>query len=529
MAPRDIGMDLDRLADDLRRYNDIRGDENRGLVDNLEALRDELRELSEFLHRAPSPQQPITIRVGPQGVPQIIERHTPGPQVVEPPIIWERIPAERSLVSEAVGSDNVMTEEIITMRGLVRDSTVTVARSTSNASSVSFLSSHHSDDSLLGESEIYEPTVEDWAPTVEDQRRFLDVGDIESYDDGDESELSTSSFTSSLETSSQETSTPATPTPESTSTTSPVTPSPLSSVSPIPQSVATTSSLSTPTIRPQPRLAEPSLDNLMDSLRGQLSDIRDQLNELWNGQGSTNRMLDMLRSRPTPPPADNTELHDRLHRIEDLMQDLIEQNRSRGQVAIPEPLPPPPPPVESEPAESIITTSDSLGDLRDQLEGFAPGRPPLRMPIPSQAMPSILQQLQESILSTLPPAAANRPPPLQPFVFEPRQSRPRSSSPISLETLTPRPFTVPAIPDMSFADPRGIGPAATRPRHIPRAEDVQSPSLSAADMFRSIGRQPGRFVIPPEHDEAVRQITRRRPLTHIPPPRPIFVRTSEVK
>lgn len=538
VASRNIGLDIDRLADDLRRYNDVRGDEHRDLSGGLQALRDELRELSDFLHRTPSPRQPVVIHEGPQsvppqGIPRVIEPLLSRLQS-EQPMIYPQLRVEPSVVSRGVGSDSVMTEEIITMGGRVRDSTVTVARSNSNASSVSFLSSHHSDDSLLDGPESYEPSIEeieDWAPSTEGQRRYMDVGDSETFGDGDESEMTTSSFTSSLETSSKETST-LTATPDSTQT--PSTPTPQSAPTPIPttrsirvvpESVASSSSLSTlstPIARPRTRLAEPSLDTLMDSLRGQLNDIRDQLRGLWNGQSTANSMLDMLRARPTPLQADNTEIESRLHRIEDLMQDLIDQNRA-GPHIVSEPLPPPPP-VESEPAESIITSSDSLADLREQLESFAPGRPPLRMPVPSQAMPSILQQLQQSILSGLPPATASRPPPLQPFVFEPRQSRPRSTSPIAFEA---RSSTAPAISDFTFVGPFGTS-APTILRRKPRTEevDLQSP-LSTDALDRAFQMQdPGPFTTRPDPRYTA---PRSRSRAAIPPPpvRPI-VRTTKI-
>lgn len=541
VAARDLGLDIDRLADDLQKFNDVRGDEHRDLSDGLQALRDELQELSDFLHRTPSPRQPIVIHQGPQSVlppapPQVVEIPIERPQS-ERPIIYQQVRVERSVVSQGVGSDNVMTEEIITMQGRVRDSTVTVARSNSNASSVSFLSSHHSDDSLLDEPESYEPSVEeidDWAPPTEGQQlRYVDIEDSETFDDGESeiTEITTSSFTSSLETSSKETST-LTATVDSTPT--PSTPTPLMMPTPIPitrairavpGSVASSSSLSTlstPTARPQtqPQPAEPSLDTLMDSLRGQLNDIRDQLHGLWNGQSTANSMLDLLRARPMPPPADNSELENRLHRIEDLMQHLLDQNRS-GVPIISEP-PPPPLPVESEPAESIITSSDSLADLREQLENFVPGRPPLRMPVPSQAMPSILQQLQQSILSGLPPATASRPPPLQPFVFEPRQSRPRSTSPIVFEA---RSTTAPGFSDFTYVGPVGTS-AANILRRKPRTEEVylQSPTMSTTALDRVIQMpDPGPSIRLPDH----RTAPRSRFHGARPPVRPI-VRTITI-
>jgi hypothetical protein len=139
-------------------------------------------------------------------------------------------------------------------------------------------------------------------------------------------------------------------------------------------------------------------------------------------------------------------------------------------------------------------------------------------------MPSILQQLQESILLNLPPSTANRPPPLQPFVFEPRPSRPRSASPVSMASLPPRPFSV---PEADFYDPRGLGPSATRPSHILRQEAAaRSPTMT--DILRNIGQRPGHtFRIPEEHRQDVRRIfddAQRRPRRVFSPPRPVLVR-----
>lgn len=590
---RDMGRDLDRLADDLRRYHDTRGEEAQGLADNLRVLRDELRDLSDFLHRPSSPiiiQQsvPGSSRIidrhargprvpqrvfenihddvpvptlAPPSPPQVTEQHTHQPQIVERPVIFERIhddiPAPTShlappfashiVVSRAIGSDGAMTEEFITMEGHIRDSGVTVSRSNSNASSVSFLSSHHSDDSLL-EGSVYEPSDIDWEsvepmPIVPEERpRSIPMlpDDSESFEE--ESEISTSSFTSSLETTSLETSA-STPTPETTTSLTPTpersttTPSPVSPVAPVilmhPPSIATTSSLSTPVatrIAPLPTPlppppAVPSLDDLMDSLRGQLDNILHQLTDLQNGQGSTNRMIDLLRSRPEPQPVDNSELHDRLNRIENLIRNLADQGRRQEPINIPIPEPVLPRAESEHPESSILTTSDSLSDLRIQLESFPSSRPPLRMPVPSQAMPSILDQLMGSI-SSLPPVAANRPPPLQPFVFEPRSIRPRSTSPMSMDTLPSRPFTV-SVPDITFYDPRGVGPSATRRSHTqPRGETASRfPEMTASDYLQNLpsGHIPP-FAIPQEHLREVDQIWRRPgPRRIFPTPQPVFV------
>lgn len=589
------------MADDLRRYHDIRGEEAQGLANDLRVLRDELRDLSDFLHRPSSPviiQQsvpgssriigrhargprvlqrvfedihddvPVPI-LAPPSPPQVTEQHTHQPQVLEKPVIFERIHddipaptlhlappfaphappfASHIVVSRAIGSDGAMTEEFITMEGHIRDSRdsgVTVTRSNSNASSVSFLSSHHSDDSLL-EGSVYEPSDIDWEsvepmPIVPEERpRSIPMlpDDSESFEDG--SEISSSSFTSSLETTSLETSA-STPTPETSTSLTPTpertitTPSPVTPVTPVilmrPPSIATTSSLSTPVatrvapLPTPPPPAVPSLDDLMDSLRGQLNSILHQLTDLQNGQGSTNQMIDLLRSRPEPQPVDNSELHDRLNRIEDLIRNLADQGRRQEPIVVPILEPALPRPESVHPESSILTTSDSLSDLRIQLESFPSNRPPLRMPVPSQAMPSILDQLMSSI-SSLPPVVANRPPPLQPFVFEPKSTRPRSTSPMSMDTLPSRPFTV-SVPDIMFYDPRGVGPSATRRAHTrPRGETAaRFPEMTASDYLQNLpsGHIPP-FAIPQEHLREVDQIWRRPgPRRIFPTPQPVFV------
>ena len=56
IAERDLGRDNDRLAGKLRKYNHARGMETQ----DVRALRQELQDLSDFLHRTlPSPTPAI--------------------------------------------------------------------------------------------------------------------------------------------------------------------------------------------------------------------------------------------------------------------------------------------------------------------------------------------------------------------------------------------------------------------------------------------------------------------------------------
>jgi hypothetical protein len=67
VTERDLGRDIDRLADELRTYDNARGLETQDVIDNVRALRQELQDLADFLHRTPSPPTPV-VRFEPQEV-----------------------------------------------------------------------------------------------------------------------------------------------------------------------------------------------------------------------------------------------------------------------------------------------------------------------------------------------------------------------------------------------------------------------------------------------------------------------------
>ncbi|KAG6836459.1 hypothetical protein H0H93_007787 [Arthromyces matolae] len=55
---RDLPRDINRIAGDLRPSDVARGNENRELAESVRALRNELRNLSDYLHRSPHPRAP---------------------------------------------------------------------------------------------------------------------------------------------------------------------------------------------------------------------------------------------------------------------------------------------------------------------------------------------------------------------------------------------------------------------------------------------------------------------------------------
>jgi hypothetical protein len=484
----DLSRDLGRIAEDLHRYNEARGDETRAIADNVQALRDELRNLSEFLHRTPSPAQPVSYFPPqvPHPPPQVSH---PPPQVSHPPPqVPQPIPqpvahVEIERVNRAVGGSSIVSS---LDRGGLTVSSGQLTRAPSSASSIgSFLSSHHSDDDLLA-SEVYP----DSPPPPWPAPPIFGFDGSSAFTDSSSSSYDSGLYADELDS-------PSLP------------PLPPPSPSPSPS----TSTTSTATARPLPTPPD---------LLGPLNAIRDQLNALWDGQTSTNHMLDELRDRRIPQP-DNRELIDRLHRIEDLLQALLSQEPRERIVT--EPAPPSPPSDATSDA-----TSDSLSHLR-RILGTFDSEPEMAAPIPARARgPSLVQQLDEILSSTAnpPPLIVEQPPRLVPFVYQPaeRGARPRSTSPVSISILPRRPDTEPPFPQFPYWPPRQRHRRRGRPAVVSDVGPTQEPPDATAG--------PARSVRPVEEDpdmlQAVREHRRqRRPETDGtfhpgPPPRPIFVR-----
>lgn len=505
---RDIFQDIDLLADQLRRYDGSRGDENRDIAENVRALRDELRDLSHFLYRTPSPpapriyEQQISTAVAEVQTMPVVEAlptpvieavsmpapptprlpvaqapPTPIIQVVPvpmppgpPPAIQQTlsVPIRRQMVDQSVGRPSSrppsVTMEII--RGDDRElqlhgsPAVSLGRSLSSSSFQSFMSSQHSDDDyLLPEPYPNSPPVWD-APSISDSR------DSEESSMFSDTTSSSSPLSALYQDSSESSSRPFPP------------PSPTPS-----------SSTSVVTVRPQ--LPTPP------DLLGPLTAIREQLNALWDGQTSTNHMLDSLRARQIPPPPDNMELHDKLYRIEEILQTLLSQGPRETHI-VHEPAPfvtqehasrtehatspvdqGPSPHGAQEPAPHIIpdpaallrpspsfspaSSLTALSDFERLLRTFPRPTSPLAAPIPSRV--GWVQQLVDDMLTAadLPHPRIEEPPELQRFTRDSldhldRGFRARSPI-ITIHNLPPRSETEP---------PRQERPARWVPHRPPR-------------------------------------------------------------
>ena len=185
----------------------------------------------------------------------------------------------------------------------------------------------------------------------------------------------------------------------------------------------------------------------MDLLQS-IGNIRDQLRALENGQDAAhNFLMSLLRGQE-----DSTvELADRLRRIEDLVQALVDQGHPRGPEIIQDV-----PPAAFEPAPSFepegsVSDSESLGYLGSIL-GRLTTRDGPYMPIPVSARqgPSMVQQLDEILSSAhqIPVVGVDQPPNVDPFEYRPRSvergPRARSESPGSF-SVPLRLVTVPLV------------------------------------------------------------------------------------
>ncbi len=158
----------------------------------------------------------------------------------------------------------------------------------------------------------------------------------------------------------------------------------------------------------------------------QTDDLRD--GELW-----TTNVLDELRQRCPP---DNTELMERLQRLEDLINRLAEAQRHS---------------MAPTPVESLFDSrSDILSmirHLRERWDGLRQEPQTLITPTPVRPRTSLDDMMAKLLRPSHPPAPPHiQPPPaFIPLTFQPdaRGSRPRSASPKLLTELPPiPPFTV---------------------------------------------------------------------------------------
>ncbi|KAJ7747892.1 hypothetical protein DFH07DRAFT_942325 [Mycena maculata] len=406
-APSTHGVTLEHLADELRRLADLRGEENHDIADNVRALRNELRDLANFLQRPASrAAAAAAIPLPPSPVPPMPSpaQASPTIRLLEPPMSY-----------------------------------VSLSRSSSTVSSISFLSSHYSDDDLV--SLPGSPYPLPGSPYPPEARDF---------------EVSTPDYPAS---SSYAYST-TTPLPSSSSESSSH-PYPPPSPSPSSPSSSPTSSSSASTVRPANYL--PILEGIRGTVDGLansaatygpiLQSIRELVDGLWQAQISTNHSLDRLREREREPPvAPDPELSDRMRRIEDLLQHIIDQPREAPQPPII--IPPPHEPSDSGSESSFWPSLLQMRDVPDI-------QVPIPAPPPGRSFAQQLDDLLSSAGTGVPLEPAERPPAVVPFSYDvqSRGLRPRSGVGITVPAgpaprPPPRPDTEPPRREGILRHPR---------------------------------------------------------------------------
>ncbi|KAI9060094.1 hypothetical protein FKP32DRAFT_1595832 [Trametes sanguinea] len=451
--------DVNRLLQFLNDANEARGAENREMADNIQDIKHTLEDLEDLLRQRlvpdiPPPVPHKDISVGGSSVISSdrisrSERATPvvprqGPRVVRaislspPPI---RLPSPDTL----------------------------------SESSVSFLSSHHSDDLSLMESESYPmagPASPSWPSSSP-------ISSPESSPTSSPTSVPPTSATpSQLSDLGLRLPQPRSLTP---------TPPPLSS-SPSP------SSLSSGTARPVPPVS-------LGDLRGALDNIRQQIADMLEGQNAANRRLEELQSRAfQPPPAvpdSFGEFADRLRGIEENLSRLLGRARAA------------PPPVSEEGGSAV---GPDISDLLQEILNAARGteQPTIHAPQPHRAGRTFDEELMDIMMSGPAPAPqpVQGPPALTPLIYRPGpRARPRSVSPTFEAGLPPRASTVPlSRPTAVPRTERG----GRRPPHPPRVQQPPIGERVAAVPPSETGSQAG---VPPVVPTTIPAVSGPRPVS----------------
>ena len=467
-----------------------RGAENAGLRDDVRQIRDLLTGLRDDLGRREE-QPPHSDRsVG--GASPILE----SPPVVTAPYEVE-VPAVPSVPKAPVQDirDIPSTPTPKPRAQPIIELSPPRIRSRSPDSlseTMSFLSSHHSDDFSLIESESYpiRPSSPSWS--------------------SEESESTVSSPTSSIslrpqsEISIARESTPSLVSDET------ATPPPLSS-SPTP------SSASSLTVRPAPPVNLGDLREVLDNVLREISTLRD-------GQDATKRAIEEIALPPPVVQRDVPDVTDRLARLESLLGDVLNRLATPAGPEAPRAAPTPrPPPERDDISESLYTASDSSSifrTVRDFLDRSRREPHPIHVPTPVRSGPSFDEQLAELIATTHPvePTGVQQPPPLVPLIYRPgpRLGRPRSASPTFETDLPARPGTYPQTEPVIFERRGPPRRTVRRPADHPisRVAPISEPDFSytpiAPSRVLQTPRPSGRPDSGPDIDFGRRVVDNRR-------------------
>ncbi|EKM56976.1 uncharacterized protein PHACADRAFT_172686, partial [Phanerochaete carnosa HHB-10118-sp] len=482
IMPRNATVDdIDQLMKLLQDAENARGSDSADSRAQIQELRDLLHNLIDELRQREAPPPPVPVKdvsVGRSSVvssselgslPPLLPPVTvvaPQPRPAYPPPLVEM---KEIGISPAPPEPKPIYLSPPRRRG---------ASPETLSDSASFLSSHHSDDWSLMESESYPalPRSLSWS----------------------------SSEPSSPESSPSESDVSVRPrsalSVDRGATPSPI-PSPTSMPMPIRMPVPTV-----PVPMPVPQPASPTGSTVssatarpfgLSDIRELLDALRREVDNLANGQNAANRKLDEVRQHPAPSAPDYS---DRLGRIEMLLHDLLTRPAAPAVERVAPPPPEPAPPREESEYESSDGSS-IFRQFRDFLDRSRADIPPVHMPTPRHAGPTLDERLAELAASEPPPAAApvQPPPPLVPLIYRPgpRLGRPRSTSPTFDVELPARPGTVP-IPEPVFVE-RSRRTPRVRPMPRPRPAPASVPLTSVPPSVSEPPDQgPRDFRIPPD-------------------------------
>lgn len=341
-----------------------------------------------------------------------------------------------------------------------------LASPSSLTSTMSFLSSHHSDDSTLYRYQDTEPKSDEHRHYMDESRSASpeihsptrSASPTPSWPDSSSSDGDdTSSFVSSSLSSYPITSPPQQsldPISSSTSSGDYLSQTSADALSRVhtPLQVPSSMQSSRPSVSPTPssssvstvRASPPEPETAMlSNLRGLLEGLREQTDALRQGQESTNEALDELRGRA---------FDDKFHRLEDMLQHVLDRSGA----------PIPPPSAEMDTADETASEASS-GRLRNRLEELMQRRrePPI-IHQPTPRTPGRHDDLLRDMFAPqMPiPQTVGQPPQLKPFTYQPIPRPPRSVSP---SADLPRAPTVPILPSETRIHYRPA-PAAARPQ-----------------------------------------------------------------
>ncbi|KAI0037086.1 hypothetical protein K488DRAFT_81579 [Vararia minispora EC-137] len=439
-----VTHDVNLLLEYLNRVEGDRQKDTQRLHEHMDDIQDQIRDLGADMDNMLDRGGPTPVPLQPAPQPVKVDRSIQGSVVSEP---RTRAAALPHLIPIPLTPPPM---------GPLSPAASSLSRS------MSFLSSHHSDDFSLMGSETY-PIRESppSSPTA-----LSEPSEVSSVSEEELPEISPSEATSGTYLS------------RSSSAMSSVRRQlPVPSPSPSPPSSDGTAMPATPR-----DVEMPDVRPDIHALRGLIEGIKSQADALWDGQISTNHMLDELRARSTTDP----EVINRLQRLENMLRSLGAQ---RPMSAISLPLPEPV--LEPSVPPSDVSDED-LRRLRSILEAGREG-PEIHTPAPRPAMPdtlfdSILDLERRSTGASR--TSVEPPPPLVTIDFRPhRRARARSVSPV----LPPSPRRATSVPLVII------------PRDQPPPRRPPPPARMRPDRHRPLGRPLG--------DEAP-------PSTPAPPPMP---------